>query len=74
MKYGAPMTNNKSAPCHDREEWEEIRVMVAKAGDVTPAGPIESVEYFGTIGVVLTINGEDYHRGIDAVISRKVRR
>lgn len=46
--------------------------MTARVGDITPAGLIEPIDYFGTIGVVLTINGQDPHREIDSVISRNV--
>jgi hypothetical protein len=46
--------------------------MAASVGDIAPAGFIESIDYFDTIGATLFINGKDYQRGIDAVISRKV--
>lgn len=66
------MFDAESMSTRDDERWEDIRAMTASIGDITQAGPIESIEYFGTIGAVLVINGKDYHRGIDAVISRKV--
>lgn len=68
----SPVPDDESQADDSDEHWEDIRAMTARVGDITPAGPIEAIDYFGTIGVVLTINGQDHHRGIDAVISRKM--
>lgn len=49
--------------------WESRRAATLSAGDITPAGPIESVDYFGALRrVTLTIGGQAFDRGFDDLV------
>jgi hypothetical protein len=50
-------------------EWREVRPLMVKVGDVTPAGVVTEVEYFGLIGADLVIDSVTYHRGVDDFVS-----
>lgn len=50
--------------------WKEKRAATLAVGDVTPLGPVESVEYFGGLRrVALTIGREVFDRGFDDIVS-----
>jgi hypothetical protein len=49
--------------------WESRRAATLSTGDITPAGPIEAVDYFGSLRrVTLTIAGQDFDRGFDDLV------
>lgn len=51
-------------------KWEDRRAATVAVGAVTPAGPVESVEYFGALRLVeLTVAGVTYSRGFDELVS-----
>lgn len=48
---------------------ETIRAALVRVGDVTPAGRVERVDYFGELRrLVLVIDGTDYPRGFDDLV------
>lgn len=52
--------------------WEDVRAIMLERGDVTPAGPVEDIDSYGEMHiVVLTIGGTDYTRSFDDLVSRE---
>jgi hypothetical protein len=54
------------------EQWRDTKPLMVKVGDVTPAGVVTEVEYFGLIGADLVIDSVTYHRGVDDFVSVRV--
>ena len=53
--------------------WETVRPRTLRVGDVTPAGEITGLEYFGEVGVTVTLaDGRSFHRGLADLVSRRV--
>jgi hypothetical protein len=76
---GVSWTPEESAAAHHAaaglpEEWETVRAMTLRVGDVLPVGELTELKYFGTVGVSFTAGGQSFHRGPDALVDRRVIR
>lgn len=53
----------------DPVRWQSIRSVMARCGDVTPVGQVESIDLDGALRLAtLTIAGRSYVRGYDDLI------
>lgn len=53
--------------------WETVRAATLRIGDVTPAGPITAIDYYGDLRrISITIAGQTYSRGFDEQVDREL--
>jgi len=54
---------------------ETVRAALVRVGDVTPAGAVEHIEFYGDLRRIdIAVGGVTHSRDFDALVDREVRR